>query len=781
VAALHARLCTRSGDARAFPPGAAGDADRTAARVVCDTAATTVDPCQDFFAYACGGWLHRTVRERKRPREGEAGGQRLRLSDSAAATAGLLDLLRTPPRGVGADAAAWVRACVDDKADTYLGTALEEPAEWAATLHRPDALVAAVPFLGAAAPPVTSAAGWRAALVGLARLDVFPLLDWVVLRDERAGPYAVAVYLGGGGTSVDRAALEELGDSGVATLVRAALTFAAPVLGVPTDDATVAGVAALTRSLVAIAPSPGPAPVVEGSHPLEAVQLTGDGPLTTGLLLPQLLADYGCDVNGPDGGVVYLEDAEYLRQRLPGLRLREGDPTVLRAFLVFQLVAGLYDAGVLTKPVWPGGVRPSTTLFAPPPASGELPAAPPLPVTSCLQELQWRVPALHKSLDVAFQDAYAAAEPAKVHLLRLIERRIRRAAVYAWLPRIRGGWLSRLARSSILHKLSRTIVEVAGDSRRRGLLPALDPARSSGGRLIAADAGYPAAFLAASALAVEGAVRKFTAAADRARRHDRRPDAAALDLVAPAYQPTAYFDDKINLIHLSVALATARFVDERLPAEMNLGAIGSVMGHELTHPLLGRGQRSDSRGLPFNWTTAGDRRGLADREACYVAKYSRYTPTALLAPASEDEPSGGGGGGGDDGAAAADDDAPIAPVNGTRSLVENLADVEGTRLAWMALQSYVADAATWPRRRPSTLGAVWSSGQLFWLGRAQMMCAAYDARALAPGAGGLGGGRYAPEEFRVAGPASEVAGFGQSWGCPAGTPTTPKRCPTMFW
>ena len=768
VAALYARLCTPSGDPRDFPPGADGDGDRTAAHVVCDTAATTVDPCNDFFAYACGGWLARTVRGGKQPREGEAGGRRLRLPDSTVATEGLLDLLRAPS-GVGADAAAFVRACVDDKADTYFSNELQDPNAWASSLHRTDALVAAVPFLGAAAPPVTSAVGWRAALVGLARLGIFPLMYWEVQRDELADPYAAAMYLDSGGTAMDRAAADKLGDTGVATLIRTALTFAAPVLGVPTDNATVAGVAALMRSLTDIAPSAQQLSYAEAARQREAVQLIGDGPLTTELLLPQLLADYGCDVNGPDGGVVYLSDPDYLRKRLPGLKLRSGDPTVLRAFLVFELVAFLYDAGVLTNPVWPDGVRPSTTLFAPPPTSAKPRAAPPQPLSWCLQEMQWRSPPLHKALDVAFQDAYTAAEPAKVRLMRLVGLRIRKAAVYAWLPRIGRGWMSRSARASITYKLRRTIVELAGDSRRRGLLPSLDPDRYPGGRLIAANASYPAAFLAASAVAVDGAVQKFTAAATRARWGDRRPNAAALDIVSPAYEPTAVYDEKINLVHVSIALATARFVDERLPAEMSIGAIGSVLGHELMHPLLGRGQRTDSRGLPFNWTTAGDRRGLAAREECYVTKYSRYTPTALLAPASDDGPGGVDG---------SDDDVPVAPVNGTSSLIENLADVEGTRLAWMALKSYVADAATWRRRRrPSTLGAVWSSGQLFWLGRAQMMCAAYDARALAPGMGG----RYAPEEFRVAGPASEVAGFGHAWGCPAGTPNTSKRCPAVFW
>ncbi|KAK1859228.1 hypothetical protein I4F81_001825 [Pyropia yezoensis] len=809
AAALHARLCTADGrmppPSLAIPnllPAADAAVTAAAASVVCDTALDRVDPCVDFFTYACGGWLDRlrAAPAAARPPMDYGGAIKRRGGIAAAAAAAVvMDLLRTVDRrGPVADAAAFVHACVDDRPEGLAGwpAAVANPAGWEAELQRPEPLAVAVPYLGARAEPVDGRRGWVAALVGLGSLDVFPVYEWRLRRDQRRGPEDYAAYIEASFPILTARDLADAGDAGARALVRTALEFAAPVLGVATDNATVGGVVGVLRRMAAIESATRDLPdVVRDEQRLET-GLYSSGALSQYLLLPQVLHAYGFDlssrVRGPVNYPVYLDDPPHLLRDLPAVGFRGGPagttavpPATVRAYFVFALVVRMYQEGVLTRPVWPDGVRPSTRLFGvatpggppkptPPPGVGGGIGLPPA-IDECLFQMQLRGPRLHDTLDVEYQRAHAASHKEQVELLFSIKDAVGRGMRSLWLPIMSRGWFSRLTFSRLHLKLRRLLVRVGGVTEDSPQLVAFRRlVKKSGGRVLQRADDWPLAWTVAA-----GVTRTVAADLFRYNRVATRGDPPVHDLKAAAYEPAAYYDASLNLLFLSARTAEAPYVDAALPRSMAFGAVGAVLSHEVVHLLTGVSRESDSRGRPFNWTTPADERELTRREGCYARKYSRYTPSVFVPPA--------------DGGPPGEPPAEVAPIDGDRTVDENVADVEGLRLAWMALvqehrRGGVDGGGVDGGRRGGDRGggsrgnalleAAFTKPQLFFLGRAQLLCAAYDRETLA---GGQPFSRYATNEFRVQGPMSEMPAFARAWGCPAGTPYTPQQCPTMFF
>jgi Peptidase family M13 len=86
----------------------------------------------------------------------------------------------------------------------------------------------------------------------------------------------------------------------------------------------------------------------------------------------------------------------------------------------------------------------------------------------------------------------------------------------------------------------------------------------------------------------------------------------------------------------------------------NYGAIGALMGHELSHALDDRGQGYDARGMPRPWWTPPDLQRFRESARIVAEQYDAYTPL------------------------------PGLRVNGDFTLTENLADVTGVSMAYRA-------------------------------------------------------------------------------------------------
>src|SRR5580704_15532686 len=147
----------------------------------------------------------------------------------------------------------------------------------------------------------------------------------------------------------------------------------------------------------------------------------------------------------------------------------------------------------------------------------------------------------------------------------------------------------------------------------------------------------------------------------------------------------AYYSPLQNDINFPSGILQPPFFDNRMDAAVNYGAIGSVMGHELTHGFDDQGRQYDAQGDLRNWWTPEDAAEFEKRAECFVKEYSAFTPV--------------------DG----------VHLNGKLTLGENSADNGGVQLSFMALMKSLDG-----KPQPKIDG--FTPQQRFFLGYAQVWC-----------------------------------------------------------
>ncbi len=86
----------------------------------------------------------------------------------------------------------------------------------------------------------------------------------------------------------------------------------------------------------------------------------------------------------------------------------------------------------------------------------------------------------------------------------------------------------------------------------------------------------------------------------------------------------AYYDPSMNNINLPAGILQPPFFDPAAPAALNYGAIGFVIGHEITHGFDDQGAKFDGQGNLKNWWTTEDLQKFTAATACIAQQFSRY-------------------------------------------------------------------------------------------------------------------------------------------------------------
>jgi predicted metalloendopeptidase len=165
---------------------------------------------------------------------------------------------------------------------------------------------------------------------------------------------------------------------------------------------------------------------------------------------------------------------------------------------------------------------------------------------------------------------------------------------------------------------------------------------------------------------------------------------------------------------------------------VNYGAIGSVIGHEMTHGFDDEGRKYDGNGNLRDWWTAADGAEFDKRAACIAGEYSGFTSV---------------------------DDVKL---NGRLTLGENTADNGGLRIAYMALQNALNDKNA---KRDKLDG--FTPEQRFFVGFAQVWCENMRPEELRHRAVT---DEHAPGRFRVDGTVVNMPEFQQAFSCKAAQP-----------
>jgi putative endopeptidase len=86
----------------------------------------------------------------------------------------------------------------------------------------------------------------------------------------------------------------------------------------------------------------------------------------------------------------------------------------------------------------------------------------------------------------------------------------------------------------------------------------------------------------------------------------------------------AYYDSSMNNINIPAGILHSPFYDPKVPSAMNYGAIGFVIGHEITHGFDDEGAQFDGNGNLKNWWKPADLKKFKAATNCIAEQFSKY-------------------------------------------------------------------------------------------------------------------------------------------------------------
>ena len=196
----------------------------------------------------------------------------------------------------------------------------------------------------------------------------------------------------------------------------------------------------------------------------------------------------------------------------------------------------------------------------------------------------------------------------------------------------------------------------------------------------------------------------------------------------------AYYDPQFNTINFPAGILQPPFFEKNMDDAVNYGAIGMVIGHELTHGFDDQGRKFDAQGNLRDWWTAEDAKQYDERGKCISDEYTQEVPEA----------------------------GPGVKQNGLLTQGEDTADNGGLHLALNALE---ADLKKQGKSLDDKGPDGWTYRQRFFLSFAYSWCASVRpevARLV------VTTNPHSLPVFRVDNVVSNVSEFAQAFSCKAG-------------
>jgi predicted metalloendopeptidase len=192
----------------------------------------------------------------------------------------------------------------------------------------------------------------------------------------------------------------------------------------------------------------------------------------------------------------------------------------------------------------------------------------------------------------------------------------------------------------------------------------------------------------------------------------------------------AYYDPPMNEIVFPAGFLQPPFFDASADDAVNYGAVGCVIGHEMTHGFDDEGRQFDAKGNLADWWSPQSEKLFKERSAAIVKQFSGYTIAGGL------------------------------HVNGELTQGENIADLGGIKLSFTALEKVLAghpqgkiDGFTPEQRFFLSFANVWRENQR---PEAEKLQVNTDP--------------HSPSRLRVNGPLSNLDEFAAAFGVPEGAP-----------
>ncbi|KAK1623595.1 peptidase family M13 [Colletotrichum phormii] len=203
----------------------------------------------------------------------------------------------------------------------------------------------------------------------------------------------------------------------------------------------------------------------------------------------------------------------------------------------------------------------------------------------------------------------------------------------------------------------------------------------------------------------------------------------------------AYYSTTFNDIVINAGIQQKPLYNVAYPSYVNYGALGSVLGHELTHGFDNSGHNYAANGSLTNWWDEQSLKAFSTRTKCFANQYQQFT---VIAP-----------------------NGTHIPVRGNFTLGENIADAGGVATSYAAWKKLQADKKSQDFDLPGLQS--FSHDQIFFLKWAQNWCdvsssKVYDVYL-------LGADVHSPGFARIKGPLDNSKDFRSVFNCPQRQPT----------
>ena len=204
----------------------------------------------------------------------------------------------------------------------------------------------------------------------------------------------------------------------------------------------------------------------------------------------------------------------------------------------------------------------------------------------------------------------------------------------------------------------------------------------------------------------------------------------------------AYYYPPGNEIVFPAGILQPPFFYAGADAAVNYGAIGMVIGHEMTHGFDDQGSQFDEIGNLRNWWQPADREAYGSRTDLVVRQYEEFEPL------------------------------PDMRINGKLCLGENIADLGGLKIAYAAFERHLA-----AHGEPPAIDGL-TARQRFFLGYAQAWRSLIREETLRVR---LTIDPHSPARFRVLGPLANLPEFFAAFGCDGGAMARPAELRPTIW
>lgn len=190
----------------------------------------------------------------------------------------------------------------------------------------------------------------------------------------------------------------------------------------------------------------------------------------------------------------------------------------------------------------------------------------------------------------------------------------------------------------------------------------------------------------------------------------------------------AYYNPEMNEIVFPASMLQPPFFNADADDAVNYGAIGAVIGHEISHGFDDQGSQYDGNGNLRNWWTEQDNKNFSAKSKMLVEQYNAYSPIAGY------------------------------HINGELTLGENIADNSGLAVAYQAYKISLGG-------KPAPVLNGMTGAQRFYSGFAQVWRGKMrDQRMIAY----LKSDPHSPAEFRANGTLKNQPGFYEAFGVKEG-------------